>query len=76
MTSSAEQFGRAVLADILKDEFFFETESSVDWCKLLERFGYAEFVPYDPEKHGDNVVADPGQDIWVFTDKMRAEARA
>lgn len=68
-------FGRAMLARILADQWFFHSEDSIAICEILQSLGYAEFVPYDPEVHGE-CEADVGDMIWVFTDAMRRDAGA
>lgn len=54
----------------MHNEDFFANEMSEDLLPILQRHGYAEFVAYDPEKHGE-VDAETGDMIWHFTDAMR-----
>lgn len=73
-TRAPERFGRAMLAHILADQWFFHSEDSVEIiCELLVSCGYAEFVAYDPAVHGE-CEADIGDMIWCFTDAMRRDA--
>jgi len=73
--ATVAMFGREVLAAILADRNFFDSEESEKWCELLAKFGYAERITYDPEKHGQIDNAEPGFDVWIFTDAMRAAAK-
>jgi len=74
-SSPRAKFGRAVLRHILNDRSFFEKEESEEWCALLAKYGYVERVTYDPSTHGDIDHADAGDEVWIFTEAMRADAR-
>lgn len=69
------EFARDVLGWILNESFFFSWEESETICAMLQKHGFVERALYDPEKHGDIDGAEPGSDVWVWTDRMRAEAR-
>jgi hypothetical protein len=69
------RFGRAVLAHILADRYFFQNEDSPEWCALLERFGYAQCQVYDPDLHGEIEGPEPGDGVWIFTDAMKDAAK-
>jgi len=46
----------------------FEHEDSEVIMEIAEKHGLAKRVIYDPEKHGDISMADPGEEIWWFGD--------
>lgn len=50
-----------------RGELFWGNELSEDLCPLLQLVGLIQRVPYNPEKHGDNIDADPGEEIWLLT---------
>ncbi len=51
-------------------EDFFGSEISEDFAPIMQRHGLLAREPYDPEKHGEGVAADPGDEIWAFTPKF------
>ena len=47
---------------------FFGNEVSEDIMPIFVKHGLAERVLYDSEKHGEDIDAEPGEDmIWRFT---------
>ena len=43
---------------------FCESEWSEDILPLAEKAGLCRRVAYDPKKHGDDIEAEPGSEIW------------
>lgn len=54
-------------------EAFFGSELSEDITPQLEWYGYIERATYDPDKHGHIPDAEPGEPVWIWTDRMRRE---
>lgn len=42
-----------------------------DVQELAEKYGLIQPAIYYPERHGRNVEADPGDEIFEFTEEMR-----
>lgn len=61
-----EQFGRKLHAYFSRTAFFFEWEESEDIMPIAVECGLAERTVYDPEKHGDGIEAEPGDEIWLW----------
>ena len=58
---------------------FCGDEWSEDVLPLAERAGLCSRVIYDPEKHGEGIEADPGDEIWWWGDSfpnVQGEAQA
>jgi hypothetical protein len=51
---------------------FFGEEWSVEVCPILLKHGFVAREPYDPEVHGEDVEAEPGEAIWTFTERLKA----
>jgi len=62
------EFGRLVFRELHDDDFFGD-EWSEKIMPLAVKAGVAERTKYDPEKHGEDVEAEPGQEIWLWRDE-------
>jgi len=51
---------------------FFGDEWSLDICPIMAKYGLLVREPYDPEVHGEDVGAEPGEEIWAFTARLKA----
>jgi hypothetical protein len=49
---------------------FCGDEWSEDVLPLAERAGLCSRATYDPEKHGDGIEAEPGDEIWWLGDSI------
>lgn len=47
---------------------FCDDEWSEDVLPLAEKAGLCARVEYDPEKHGEGIEAEPGDEIWWWGD--------
>jgi len=43
-----------------------------DFQEIGEKTGLLQRVPYDPEQHGEEVEADPGDLIYILTNLGRS----
>ncbi len=67
------------LAAFAKDVIRLAWDAAVDGGDVqgaAERHGLIVLAPYDPAEHGDLVEADPGEEIFVFADWLKAIQKA
>jgi excisionase family DNA binding protein len=60
-------FGRAVRKEIIEREWWSDVDH-FELCVLALENGICTRVPYDPQIHGENIEADPGDEIFWFGD--------
>jgi hypothetical protein len=65
MRGDFEAFGEAMWKLISRPETnFCGDEWSEEVLPLAQQAGLCERVPYDPAIHGEDIEADPGDEIW------------
>ena len=60
------KFGEAIAGFLMAQDAWFGEEWSDDIMPLAVEAGLAERAPYDPMEHGQDIEAEPGDEIWVW----------
>lgn len=68
--SNLAAFGIGMLRWLMDHDIFIFEESE-EWCEIMQDSGFIEHAIYDPERHGQISDAEPGQEVWIFTNAAR-----
>jgi hypothetical protein len=60
-----ERFGRQVWDWLIGDNW--QSEDGEELMSMAVDLGLAHMAPYDPVKHGEDIDAEPGDEIYVFS---------